>query len=223
MSKVNIEQSWKELLTKEFEQPYFAEIKAELVKLKDKGEQIYPPGPMIFRAFDLTPVGKVKVVILGQDPYHNEGEAMGLSFSVPKGVRIPPSLRNIYKELHTDLNITPAAHGDLSKWASEGVLLLNAILTVTKNSAGSHRNIGWASFTDVVISQLSASCDGIVFMLWGNFAKQKASLIDAKKHLILTAAHPSPLAGGTFFGSKHFSKANDYLDLKGKGGIDWEL
>lgn len=223
MAEVKIESSWKHLLDDVFLTPYFAEIKQSLKDRKQKGEIIYPPGPMIFKAFDLTPVHHVKVVILGQDPYHNEGEAMGLSFSVPKGVRVPPSLKNIYKEIIQDVGGTSPSHGDLTAWAQQGVLMLNAVLTVAKNSAGSHRNIGWSHFTDVVIERLAKSSENIVFMLWGNFAKEKVKLIPEGKHLVLTAAHPSPLAGGAFFGCKHFSKANEYLVSKGKSPIDWQV
>lgn len=222
-TEVKIENSWKQLLEDEFQATYFGNIKKELIKLKEQGETIYPPGPQIFKTFDLTPVSNLKVVILGQDPYHNPGEAMGMSFSVPRGIKIPPSLLNIYKELQKDIGIDVPGHGDLSYWGEQGVLMLNAILTVSKNKPASHRNIGWQTFTDAVISRISNHLDGIVFMLWGNFAKNKAALIDESKHLILTAAHPSPLAGGAFFGCRHFSKANIYLTGKGKEPIDWQI
>jgi uracil-DNA glycosylase len=162
-------------------------------------------------------------LILGQDPYHNPNEAMGLSFSVPKTVRVPPSLKNIYKELQTDVNIATPTHGDLTSWAKQGVFLLNAMLTVEAGKAGSHQSIGWQHFTDAVISTVSAQKENVVFMLWGNFAKKKKDLIDASKHLILEAAHPSPLAGGAFFGCQHFSKANEYLTEKGNNPIDWNV
>jgi uracil-DNA glycosylase len=223
MNKVDIEVSWYKLLEEEFKQSYFSDIKKALVHRKLKGETIYPPGKLIFNAFDLTPVPEVRVVILGQDPYHNPGEAMGLSFSVPKEVKIPPSLRNIYKEINADLGLEIPKHGDLTSWASQGVLLLNAFLTVTQNSPASHRDIGWATFTNAVIKKLSDEKENIVFMLWGNFAKGKSDLIDAEKHLILHAAHPSPLAGGAFFGCRHFSKANEYLQKNGLGEIDWSI
>lgn len=223
MSQVKIEESWKKVLSQEFEQPYFQSIATFLKKEKKAGKKIYPPGSLIFNAFNTTPFHEVKVVILGQDPYHNPGEAMGLSFSVPKGVRVPPSLRNIYKELQSDLGITPPSHGDLTAWAKQGVFLLNAMLTVAHKSAGSHRKIGWQDFTNAVIRKLSEERKGLVFMLWGGFARRKKDLIDKDKHLVLKAAHPSPLAGGAFFGSAHFSKANAYLEAQGKEPVNWQL
>jgi uracil-DNA glycosylase len=223
MSQVKIEESWKAVLEQEFQQPYFQSIATFLKKEKAAGKKIYPPGSLIFNAFNTTPFDKVKVVILGQDPYHNPGEAMGLSFSVPKGVRVPPSLRNIYKELQSDLGIAPPNHGDLTAWATQGVFLLNAMLTVEHKTAGAHRKIGWQDFTDAVIRKLSEKREGLVFMLWGGFARKKKTLIDADKHLILEAAHPSPLAGGAYFGSAHFSKANEYLKSEGKNPIDWQI
>ncbi len=223
MSNVRIEGSWKTALADQFDQPYFQGIATFLRQQKAAGKTIYPPGPLIFNAFDTTPFSKVKVVILGQDPYHNPGEAMGLSFSVPKGVRIPPSLKNIYKELNTDLDIKVPNHGDLTPWAQQGVFLLNAMLTVEHKRAGSHQKIGWQDFTDAVIRTLSAKRQHLVFMLWGNFARKKKVLIDASKHLVLEAAHPSPLAGGAFFGSRHFSQANAYLQQHGVEPIDWSL
>ena len=216
MSNVKIEESWKEALKNEFGQPYFQSLATFLRKEKANGKTIYPPGSLIFNAFNTTPFEKVKVVILGQDPYHNPGEAMGLSFSVPKGVRIPPSLKNIYKELHDDLGISIPNHGDLTHWAEQGVFLLNAMLTVERNKPRSHQKIGWQTFTDAVIRRLSEERQGLVFMLWGGFARQKKQLIDTGKHLVLEAAHPSPLAGGAYFGSRHFSKANEYLKNQGK-------
>ena len=223
MSKVKIEESWKNLLADEFEQPYFQSMSTHLRNQIAAGKTIYPPGPLIFNAFNTTPVSNVKVVILGQDPYHNTGQAMGYSFSVPKGVRIPPSLRNIYKEMVTDINFVTPNHGDLTKWANQGVLMLNAMLTVEAHKAGSHKNIGWQTFTDSVLRRLSEERENLVYMLWGGFAKKKKHLIDANKHLVLEAAHPSPLAGGAYFGSKHFSQANAYLEAKGLGGIEWQL
>ena len=220
---VRIEQSWKEALAGEFEKPYFASLVRFLHDEKAAGKVIYPPGSLIFRAFDLTPVDQVKVVILGQDPYHNPGEAMGLSFSVPDGVRMPPSLRNIYKEIETDLGIRMSGRPNLEDWARQGVLLLNSVLTVEAGQAASHRNIGWQSFTDAVISYLSAHGNGIVFLLWGNFAKAKASLIDTSRHHVLMAAHPSPLAGGAFFGCRHFSQTNQILASEGKTPIHWQI
>lgn len=223
MSNVRIEESWKQALSDEFEQPYFQAIASFLRKEKSNGKTIYPPGSLIFNAFNSTPIDEVKVVILGQDPYHNPGQAMGLSFSVPKGVRIPPSLINIYKELHKDVGVSIPKHGDLSRWAEQGVFLLNAMLTVEHKKAGSHSKIGWQNFTDAVIRTLSETREHLVFMLWGNFARKKKVLIDAEKHLILEAAHPSPLARDAYFGSRHFSQANEYLKKHGKEPIDWSL
>ena len=220
---VRIEESWKQALQSEFDKPYFAGLVRSLHEEKARGEVIYPPGSQIFRAFELTPVPDVKVVILGQDPYHNPGQAMGLSFSVPDGVPAPPSLVNIFKEISSDLGIRMSGSPNLEPWARQGVLLLNSILTVRAGQAASHRSLGWETFTDAVIKYLSDNCDGIVFMLWGNFARTKATLIDPAKHLILEAAHPSPLARGAFFGCKHFSKANNFLTFKGKTPIEWQL
>lgn len=223
MSSVRIEDSWKQALAAEFSQPYFEGLISFVKQEKTAGKVIHPPGSLIFNAFDTTPFDQVKVVILGQDPYINHGEAMGLSFSVPKGIKIPPSLRNIYKELSTDLNIPPAPHGDLTHWAKQGVFLLNAVLTVEHKKSRSHQKKGWETFTDAVIQAISAQRTDVVFMLWGNFARNKKVLIDQEKHLILEAAHPSPLAGGAYFGSQHFSKANAYLTQQGKKSIDWKL
>lgn len=220
---VKIEQSWKAALEPEFGKPYFASLVRFLHQEKAAGKVIYPPGSLIFRAFDLTPVSAVKVVILGQDPYHNPGEAMGLSFSVPDGVRMPPSLRNIFQEIEADLGVRMSGRPNLESWARQGVLLLNSILTVEGGKAASHRGIGWQEFTDAVIHYLSDHCEGIVFLLWGNFAKAKASLIDSSRHHVLTAAHPSPLAGGAFFGCRHFSRANALLQAQGKTPINWQL
>lgn len=223
MSKVKIEESWKSVLQEEFEQPYFQALASFLKKEKAGGKTIYPPGSLIFNAFNLTPFPEVKVVILGQDPYHNPGEAMGLCFSVPRGVRVPPSLKNIFKELQDDLSIPEPQHGDLTAWARQGVFLLNAMLTVERNKPGSHKKIGWQKFTDAVIRTLSEEREGLVFMLWGQFARGKKSLIQPGKHLVLESAHPSPLAGGAFFGNHHFSQANQFLEKQGKTPIDWQL
>ncbi len=220
---VKIENSWKSALADEFEKPYFASLVRFLHAQKADGKVIYPPGSLIFRAFDLTPVDQVKVVILGQDPYHNPGEAMGLSFSVPDGVRMPPSLRNIFQEIEADLGIRMSGRPNLEGWARQGVLLLNSILTVEAYKAASHRNIGWQEFTDAVIKYLSDHCEGIVFLLWGNFAKAKSALIDTSRHHVLMAAHPSPLAGGAFFGCRHFSRTNQLLQAQGKTPINWQL
>jgi uracil-DNA glycosylase len=220
---VKIEPSWKDALAPEFGKPYFEQLVRFLHQEKAAGKVIYPPGSLIFRAFELTPVDQVKVVILGQDPYHNPGEAMGLSFSVPDGVRMPPSLRNIYKEIESDLGIRMGSCPNLEGWARQGVLLLNSFLTVEAGIAASHRNIGWQEFTDAVIRYLSDNRSGIVFLLWGNFAKAKASLIDTSRHHVLMAAHPSPLAGGAFFGCRHFSQTNQLLAAEGKTPINWQL
>jgi uracil-DNA glycosylase len=184
---------------------------------------VYPPGSLIFNAFNLTPFDKLKVVIIGQDPYHGAGQAHGLCFSVPQGIKQPPSLLNIFKELKSDLGIEPPSHGNLEKWAKQGVLLLNASLTVNEGEANSHAQCGWQTFTDAVIKKISDEKSGVVFLLWGNFARAKKSLIDTSKHFVLEAAHPSPLSGGAFFGSRHFSKTNELLKQQGKEPIDWSL
>ena len=220
---VKIEPSWKQALQGEFEKPYFAALVSRLHQEKAAGNVIYPPGSQIFRAFDLTPVSQVKVVILGQDPYHGPGQAMGLSFSVPRNVPAPPSLKNIFKEIEDDLGIRMSGSPDLEPWARQGVLLLNSVLTVRGGQPASHAGIGWTEFTDAVIRYLSDHCEGIVFMLWGNFARSKADLIDTSRHHVLLAAHPSPLARGAFFGCRHFSKANALLAAQGKEPIDWQL
>ena len=220
---VRIENSWKEALQSEFDKAYFAELVSFLHREKAEGKTIYPPGSQIFRAFELTPLDKVKVVILGQDPYHGAGQAMGLSFSVPDSVPAPPSLKNIFKEAEQDLGIRMSGRPNLESWARQGVLLLNAILTVRAGEAASHSRIGWEQFTDAVIRTVSDRCDSVVFMLWGNYARSKAPLLDSKRHLVLEAAHPSPLARGAFFGSRPFSKANAWLESRGEKAIDWQL
>lgn len=218
-----IDEQWKELLKEEFNAPYFLELKDFLLKEKLKST-IFPPGRLIFNAFNLTPADKVRVVILGQDPYHGAGQAHGLCFSVPDGINLPPSLKNIYKELSSDLGFAPARNGNLEKWARQGVLLLNATLTVRANQAGSHQNRGWEKFTDSVISGLSSNFSSIVFMLWGRYAQAKESLIDIQKHYVLKAAHPSPFSAyNGFFGCSHFSSANKYLVSQGKEPVDWVL
>ncbi|MBK7007902.1 MAG: uracil-DNA glycosylase [Saprospiraceae bacterium] len=222
-SQVQIEESWKALLQEEFDKPYFEGIRQFLHNEKKAGKVIFPPGQQIFQAFSLTPVDQLKVVILGQDPYHNPGEAMGLCFSVPEGVKVPPSLNNIYKELRNDLNCEIPNHGNLTAWARQGVLLLNAFLTVEQNKPLSHSKIGWQLFTDAVISHISEKLEGKVFLLWGNFAKAKAALINPERHLVLTSPHPSPLAGNGFYNNHQFSKANDYLKQQGSSGIDWQI
>jgi len=220
---VRIEQSWKNALAGEFEKPYFASLVRFLHEEKNAGRKIFPPGSQIFRAFDLTPVEQVKVVILGQDPYHGYGQAHGLSFSVPDGVPAPPSLKNIFKEIESDLGIKMSGYPNLERWARQGVLLLNAVLTVRSGEAASHSKIGWEEFTDAVIRHISENCNGVVFLLWGNFARSKRELIDRNRHYVLEAAHPSPLARGAFFGCRHFSQANNLLAAQGKTPVDWQL
>ena len=226
MNTINprIDSSWLAVLHNEFQSDYFAQLKSFLVGEKLK-YNVFPPGSKIFAAYDTTPFDKVKVVIIGQDPYHEKGQANGLCFSVNPYVKIPPSLVNIFKELHDDLGYDAPASGDLSKWAREGVLLLNAILTVRENYAGSHRDKGWEMFTNSTIKAVSDKKQNVVFILWGNYAKEKRYLIDESKHLILTAAHPSPLSAsrGGFFGCRHFSKTNSYLQSHGIAPIDWNL
>ena len=220
---VRIEESWKQALQGEFDKPYFAALARYLHQEKALGKTIYPPGREIFKAFELTPLDKVKAVILGQDPYHGYGQAMGLSFSVPDNVPAPPSLKNIFKEIEDDLGLRMSGKTNLEPWARQGVLLLNAILTVEAGMAASHSKIGWEPFTDAVISCLSEKRSGIVFLLWGNFARSKKALIDTSRHYVLEAAHPSPLARGAFFGCRHFSKTNEILVSEGKTPIDWQL
>lgn len=225
MEKVNpvIEAGWKEVLHEEFDKLYFSELKAFLLEEKQKF-RIYPPGKLIFNAFDHTPFEKVKVVLLGQDPYHGPGQAHGLCFSVPEGVSKPPSLVNIFKELQDDLGISISRNGNLTKWADQGVLLLNATLTVRENQAGSHQNHGWETFTDAAITQLSLKRRGLVFVLWGNYAIAKKSMIDVSKHFILSSVHPSPLSAHRgFFGCRHFSQINNLLRQNGVEEIDWRL
>lgn len=217
-----IEESWKKVLSEEFQKEYFVNLKKILLAEK-KQYEIYPPGGRIFAAYNFTPFDKVKVVILGQDPYHNPGEANGLCFSVNDGVKIPPSLQNIFKELHEDIGCPIPRSGNLEKWALQGVFLLNTSLTVRKNQPGSHRNIGWEKFTDATIKAISDKKENVVFLLWGRWAMGKMDLIDKNKHLILTASHPSPLARTGFLGCRHFSKTNAYLKSKGIEPIDWCL
>lgn len=218
-----IENSWKQVLYDEFQSEYFQDLKGFLVTEKRK-HTIYPPGSDIFAAFNHTPFQKVKAVIIGQDPYHGAGQANGLCFSVGTGVSVPPSLVNIYKEMNRDTGFAIPDHGNLEKWAGEGVLMLNAILTVRANQPGSHRNKGWENFTDAVIRKLSRNRENLVFILWGNFARAKEILIDSEKHCILKSAHPSPFSADRgFFGSKPFSKTNEFLRSKGIGEINWQL
>lgn len=221
---VKIEESWKEVLEDEFKKPYFKQITEHIKTEKAQGKIIYPPGSLIFNAFNKTPFEQVKTVILGQDPYHGPGQAMGLSFSVPKGVPPPPSLINIFKELNTDTGTPIPKHGDLTSWALQGVLLLNASLTVRAGEPMSHSKIGWHIFTNSVIEKLSELKEKVVFLLWGKFAQEKIALIDTKKNHILKAAHPSPLsANNGFFGCRHFSKTNHYLVNHGIDPINWAI
>ena len=225
MSRIdpNIHESWKEHLIEEFNQPYFQALKKFLVEEKNS-QVVYPPGDKIFAAFDRTPFDRVKVVILGQDPYHGKGQAHGLCFSVPQGITSPPSLVNIFKELHNDVGMPMPNHGSLESWADQGVLLLNATLTVRANQAGSHQNKGWENFTDAVIRKISDNTDGIVFILWGRYAQAKEYLIDTSRHHILKAAHPSPFSAHSgFFGCQHFSRTNNILEGHGKVAINWDL
>ena len=221
--EVKIEQTWKDALAGEFEKPYFASLVRFLREEKAAGKKVFPPGSKIFRAFELTPLPQVRVVILGQDPYHGPGQAHGLSFSVPENMPAPPSLKNIFKEIESDLGVRMSGYPNLEKWARQGVMLLNAVLTVRSGEAASHSKIGWEEFTDAVIRYISDNCEGVVFMLWGNFARSKRDLIDRSRHYVLEAAHPSPLARGAFFGSRHFSQANNILVSRGQKPIDWQL
>jgi uracil-DNA glycosylase len=221
---VKIEAGWKELLKSEFNKPYFSNIVKHIKTEKAQGKTIYPPGSQFFAAFDITPIDNVKVVILGQDPYHGPGQAHGLCFSVAPGVPPPPSLVNIFKELKEDIGIAIPDHGNLSNWASQGVFLLNASLSVRAGEPMSHAKIGWADFTDTVIRKISEKKDHVVFILWGKFAQEKRVLIDESKHLVLKSAHPSPLsAHNGFYGNRHFSKANEFLMKHGIGAVDWQL
>ena len=219
-----MEASWKEILKGEFSKSYFQQIPLHIKTEKSQGKIIYPPGSLLFNAFNTTPFDKIKVVILGQDPYHGKGQAHGLCFSVQNGIQPPPSLMNIFKELQSDIGIDIPDHGNLTHWAEQGVFLLNASLSVRAGEPMSHSKIGWAEFTDTVIKTISDKKKNIVFLLWGKFAQEKRILIDEKKHCILRSVHPSPLsAHGGFFGCKHFSKTNEYLISKGIDPIDWSL
>jgi len=221
---VKIEHTCKDVLKDQFTKDYFLQVASFIKTEKAAGKIIYPVGTLMFNAFEKTPFDKVKVVLLGQDPYHNPGQAQGLSFSIPEGITKPPSLINIFKEIQNDLGIVPSADGNLEKWAEQGVLLLNASLTVRKNEPGSHSKIGWLEFTDAVIRKLSDEKKGIVFLLWGKFAQDKQVLIDETKHYVLKAAHPSPFSADRgFFGCKHFSKTNEILVQQGLQPIDWKL
>ncbi|MDA9555848.1 uracil-DNA glycosylase [Pelobium sp.] len=222
---IKLESSWLAVLENQFEKDYMKSLKQFLLTEKQRGEKIFPPNDDIFKAFELTPFDKVKVVILGQDPYHGIGQAHGLSFSVKKGVKFPPSLQNIFKELETDINgFKTPNHGELTDWAKQGVLLLNATLTVSSGKAGSHQNQGWEIFTDEAIKVISEQKEGVIFILWGKFAQAKESLIDTSKHFVIKSAHPSPFSAHSgFFGSKPFSKTNEILEKLGKEKIDWQI
>jgi len=223
--EVRIEQGWKDLLQEEFKKEYFKYIVTWLKTEKISGGTIYPPGPLIFNAFEQTPLDHLKVVIIGQDPYHGPGQAHGLSFSVPDGVKPPPSLQNIFKEIESDLGLNmPSNYGNLTKWAKQGVLLLNAVLTVEAGLAASHQGKGWERFTDAVIRLVNDQPRPVVFILWGSYAQRKAAFVDRNRHLVLASAHPSPLsAHNGFFGSRPFSKANEFLVANGQDPIDWAL
>jgi uracil-DNA glycosylase len=221
---IKLEDSWKKILFKEFGEGYMRSLRQFLLNEKSKGKQIFPPGDEIFTALNTTAFDNVNVVILGQDPYHGAGQAHGLCFSVKHGVEIPPSLVNIYKELESDLGLIQPAHGCLTYWAEQGVLLLNAVLTVEAERAASHQGKGWEQFTDKIVAILNEKKMGIVFILWGSYAQKKGAIIDRQKHLVLQSPHPSPLSASRgFFGNHHFSKANDYLENQGKTPIDWHL
>ena len=222
VTDINIEPSWKSMLAEEFNKDYFIALKQFLKEEKLTGKTIFPPGNRIFSAFNNTPFESVKVVIIGQDPYHGPGQANGLCFSVSNGINKPPSLQNIFKELNADLGIPIPSSGDLAAWSRQGVLLLNSTLTVRCNEPGSHQLKGWEQFTDAVIRKISERKTGVVFMLWGRYAQAKESLIDASRHFILKAAHPSPLARGAFFGCRHFSVANRLLQSSGKSPVNWD-
>ena len=216
--------SWQQVLGEELQQPYMQELRNFLRAEKQAGKEIYPPSPLIFNAFNHTPFDQVRVVIIGQDPYHGPGQAMGLSFSVPQGVKVPPSLVNIYKELGTDLGLQMSGSGDLTPWADRGVLLLNATLTVEAGKAGSHQKKGWEQFTDAAIQALNEQREGLVFVLWGSYAQKKGRVIDSERHLVLKSAHPSPLSAYRgFFGSRQFSQINQYLSANGQAAIEWQL
>ena len=220
--EIKLESSWKNRLQDEFTQPYMAGLRQFLLERKRDGATIYPPGGLIFNALNSTPFEKVKIVILGQDPYHGPGQAHGLCFSVPEGVRMPPSLVNIYKEIANDLGLQAPGHGNLQSWADQGILLLNAVLTVERGHASAHQGKGWERFTDRVVAELNAGRDHLVFMLWGSYAMKKGAIIDRSRHFVLTAPHPSPLSAHRgFLGCRHFSKANAWLEQQGMQPIDW--
>jgi uracil-DNA glycosylase len=222
--RVQLSPSWKSRIGGEFDQGYMQNLRQFLLQEKQAGKIIYPEGSNIFNAMNLLPFEDVKVVIIGQDPYHGPGQSHGLCFSVMPGVEIPPSLKNIFKEIQTDLGIAPANHGYLNSWAKQGVLLLNSVLTVEMNRAASHQGKGWERFTDAIIQRLNSEHSGLVFFLWGSYAQKKGTIIDPKRHLVLQSVHPSPLSAHRgFFGNNHFSKANSYLQEQSKSPINWEL
>ena len=225
LERVKLDPEWKRALAGEFDAPYMTQLRSFLEQEKKAGKTIYPPGPEIFNALNTTPLSQVKAVILGQDPYHGPGQAHGLCFSVRRGVAPPPSLQNIFRELHTDLDLPIPRHGELTHWAEQGVLLLNSVLTVESGKAGSHQNRGWETFTDAVIRVLNEEREHLVFLLWGSYAQRKGRIINTKKHLVLKAAHPSPLSAnrGGWFGNHHFSQANRYLEANGRSSVDWTL
>lgn len=224
MREIGLTNSWKQRIGSEFEQGYMQELRQFLLQRKQAGAQIFPPGKKVFNALKSTPFEQVKVVIIGQDPYHGPGQAHGLSFSVPAGMRIPPSLKNIYKELQQDTGFIIPQHGYLKNWADQGVLLLNAVLTVEQAQAGAHQAKGWEKFTDRIIEVLNSESKHLVFMLWGAYAQRKGEIVDAAKHCVLKAPHPSPLSAHRgFLGCRHFSQANNYLQAQGREAIDWQL
>ena len=222
-ASVKIEEGWKQALMSEWGKPYFQQLKAFLISEKQAGHTVYPPGSLIFNAFNKAPFDQVKAVIIGQDPYHGPGQAHGLCFSVPHGIRVPPSLKRIYKELQDDIGMTIPTHGNLEKWAEQGILLLNSMLTVRAGQAASHQRKGWEQFTTAAIQALNQHKTGIVFLLWGRYAHDKGAIIDPSKHHVLKAAHPSPLARHGFLGCKHFSQTNALLQQQGKSPIDWQV
>jgi uracil-DNA glycosylase len=221
---VQLEPSWLAHLAPEFDKAYMTQVRAFLLAEKKAGKTVFPPGDEIFSVFSHTPLDQVRVVILGQDPYHGAGQAHGLCFSVRPGIKVPPSLRNIYKEIHAELDFPIPAHGHLTSWADQGVLLLNSVLSVEEGRAGSHQGKGWETFTDRVVDVTNRECEGVVFMLWGSYAQRKGAIIDRQRHCVLTAPHPSPLSAHRgFLGCGHFKAANKYLESQGKAAIDWRL
>ena len=224
MPSINLHSEWLDALGPEFDQPYMQQLRAFLLARSQAGATIYPPGKQIFSALDSTPLSQVKVVILGQDPYHGPGQAHGLCFSVQPGVPTPPSLVNIFKEIHTDLELPIPGHGHLQAWAERGMLLLNAVLTVERGQAGAHQGKGWERFTDAVVEAVNRQCDQVAFLLWGSHAQRKGANIDSRRHLVLKAPHPSPLSAHRgFFGCRHFSQANAWLESRGVDPVDWRL